>query len=393
VRSEFLTFSPPYLTEAEIDAVVDTLRSDWITTGPKVPEFERRFAARVSAESAHAVASCTDAMQIGLAALGVGRGDAVFVPTMTFVATANVADHLGATTVLCDVQRDSLNLDPASLREQIKRVIDGGELVPKVIMPVHFAGQPCDMDEIVAIAKEFGLAIVEDAAHAFPASYKGRPIGATDPSDTVVRLTAFSFYATKNLTTAEGGMLTGPTEVIDEARLWSLHGMSRDAWKRYGAGGSWFYEVIRPGFKCNMTDIAASIGLVQLDRLAGFQERREDVVAAYEAGLSDLPLDLPTVGPERHSAWHLYPVRLREGGDEERNALIERLAAANIGSSVHFIPVHLHPYYRDTFGYAPEAFPVALAEFQRILSLPLHPRLSDRDVADVVEAVRANLDG
>jgi dTDP-4-amino-4,6-dideoxygalactose transaminase len=391
MRSEFLHFSPPYIAEAEIDAVADSLRSDWITTGPKVARFEERMAELVGAEAAHAVSSCTDAMQIALAALGIGPGDAVFAPTMTFVATANVADHLGATTVLCDVQRESLNLDPLSLRKEIERVLSEGQLTPRAIMPVHYGGQPCDMDEIVAIAVEFGLAIVEDAAHALPAAYRGRSVGATDPSDPVVRLTAFSFYATKNLTTAEGGMLTGPKHLVDEARLWSLHGMSRDAWKRYEKGGSWFYEVVRPGFKCNMTDIAAAIGLVQMDRLAGFQRRREEVVGAYRAGLGDLPLDLPTVAADRTSAWHLFPIRLRDGGDVARTRLIADLAAENIGTSVHFIPVHLHPYYRDRFGYLPEDFPVALSEYQRILSLPLHPRLSDDDVNDVIEAVRSNV--
>ncbi|MGI9577879.1 MAG: DegT/DnrJ/EryC1/StrS family aminotransferase [Microthrixaceae bacterium] len=392
MRSEFLAFSPPWITEAEIDAVVDTLRSDWITTGPKVREFEQRFAEYIGTSAAHGVSSCTDALQIALAAIGVGRGDAVFAPTMTFAATTNVVDHLGATPVLCDVQRDSLNLDPNSLRTQIERVLAEGELTPKAVTPVHYAGQPCDMDEIVAVAAEYGLPIVEDAAHSLPAEYQGRMIGADRSDDPVPRLAAFSFYATKNLTTAEGGMLTGPEELIDEARLWSLHGMSRDAWKRYGSGGSWFYEVVRPGFKCNMTDIAAAIGLVQLDRLEGFQERRREVAAAYADGLGDLPLDLPTAATDRSSAWHLYPIRLREGGAEARQALIEHMGDQKIGTSVHFIPIHLHPWYRDTFGYQSEDFPVAFAEYQRLVSLPMHPRLSDEDVDDVITAVRKGIE-
>lgn len=382
-------FSPPAIGEDEIAEVVATLRTPWITTGPKTKEFEARFAAHLGCENALAVSSCTDAMHIALAALGVGRGDAVFTTTMTFAATANVIDHLGATPVLCDIERDTLNLDPLALDAAIDRTIAEGVLTPRVIMPVHFAGHPCDMDAICAIAERHGLAIVEDAAHALPASYRGELIGGSSALS-VPRVAAFSFYATKNLATAEGGMLTGTPELVEEARLWSLHGMSRDAWKRYGKGGSWRYDIVRPGYKCNLTDIASSIGLHQLDRLEGFQERRRKVVEMYDHGFADLPIETPTRRAEVDHAWHLYPIRLDlESLDIDRDRFIDELTARNIGTSVHFIPLHTFTWYRERFGYAAEDFPVAWGEFQRLLSLPMHPSLSDGDVADVIEAVEA----
>jgi len=389
VRDTFLPFSPPMLGDDEIDEVIDTLRSDWITTGPKTRRFEQEFAAKVDAPDALAVFSCTDAMQVALAALGVGPGDAVFTTTFTFCATAHVAVHLGATPVLVDVEPDTLNLDPSALRVAIERTLADGQLRPKVIMPVHYAGHPCDMVAIDSIAAEFGLHIVEDAAHAFPAALEDRTIGDPTAPSGLVRATAFSFYATKNIATAEGGMLTGPSDFIDEARLWALHGMSRDAWKRYGKGGSWFYEVVRPGFKCNMTDIQASIGLRQLPRLDGFQQRRGEVVARYREGLGELSeIELPTERAGVTSARHLFPIRLHlDRLTIDRAGFMDRMAERNIGASVHFIPLHLHPYYRDRFDLAPEDFPVAWAQYQRLVSLPLNPRLTENDVDDVIEAV------
>ncbi len=388
VRSDYLPFSPPFIGEEEIAEVVATLRTPWITTGPKTAEFEKRFADYVEAPAALAVTSCTDAMHIALAALGVGRGDAVFTTTMTFCATVNVIEHLAATPILVDVEADTLNIDPVALEAAIARVVDEGTLVPKAIMPVHYVGHPADMDAITDIADRHGLAIVEDAAHAVAASYRGRPIGA--PGDgRVPRSTAFSFYATKNLCTSEGGMLTGDADFIEEARLWSLHGMSRDAWKRYGKGGSWNYEVIRPGFKANMTDITASLGLHQLDRLEGFQERRHKVAASYNAAFAGIDeIETPTVRDDVVPAWHLYVIRLDlDMLSVDRARFVDDLAAANIGASVHFIPVHSHPWYRETYGFADADFPVAWREFQRILSLPLNPRLTEEDIDDVVSAV------
>jgi dTDP-4-amino-4,6-dideoxygalactose transaminase len=246
------------------------------------------------------------------------------------------------------------------------------------------------MDAIDKLAAQHGLAIVEDAAHSLPASVGDRMIGDPAAPDGVTRAVAFSFYATKNLTTAEGGMLTGPPDFVTEARLWSLHGMSRDAWKRYGKGGSWFYEVVCPGFKCNMTDIQASLGLHQLTRLAELQERRHAVVEIYEEGFADLDcIETPNELPGYRSAWHLYPIRLHlDRLRIDRSAFIDELGRHNIGSSVHFIPVHTHPYYRDRYDFKPTDFPVAWNEFQRLISIPLNPRMKPDDARDVVDAVR-----
>ena len=389
MRTSFLAFSPPLIGDAEIDEVVDTLRSSWITTGPKVKRFEAAFAAGVGQPEALAVSSCTDALQIALAALGVGPGDAVFTPTMTFCATAHVAEHLGATPILVDSVADTLNIDPVALRAAVERVLEDGALRPRVVIPVHHSGHPCAMDEIFDIAGEFGLAVVEDAAHAFPAAYRGRPIG-TVVEGNVPHAVAFSFYATKNLTTGEGGMLTASPDLLAESRLWSLHGMSKDAWNRYDKGGSWRYEVIRPGFKCNMTDIQAAIGLRQLDRLDEMQQRRRELVTHYCEGLADLPLDLPISRPEVDHAWHLFVIRLQTDMLRiDRGEFITQLAERNIGSSVHFIPLHLHPFYRDKYHLRDEDFPVATAEFERMISLPLNPTMSDLDAQDVIDAVRA----
>lgn len=377
------------ISEEEIEEVVATLRSDWITTGPKTKQFELEFASRVNSSVALAVSSCTDALQVALAALGTGPRDAVFTSTFTFCATAHVVEHLGATPILVDVESDTLNLSPVALREAISNVTAEGRLTPRVIMPVHYAGNPCNMAEIDKIAAEFNLAIVEDAAHAFPATVGGRVIGDPVAPQGVVRATAFSFYATKNLTTGEGGMLTGPEDFMNEARLWALHGMSRDAWNRYGKGGSWFYEVVRPGFKCNMTDIQASLGLHQLERLDSMQKRRKLVVERYDEAFAEISeIQRPTTRPTAESSWHLYPIRLNSDRlTIDRGQFIDELARLNIGASVHFIPVHVHPFYRDKYGFTNEQFPVAWAEYQRLISLPLNPRMRDDDVEDVIGAV------
>lgn len=389
VRSTFLPFSPPLLGDDEIAEVLDTLRGPWLTTGPKTKRFEDAFASVVHADGALAVSSCTDALQVALASLGIGPGDAVFTTTMTFCSTVHVIEHVGARPVLVDVEPDTLNLDPVSLRTAVEGVVREGELRPRAVIPVHFGGHPCDMDAIEAVASDHGLAIVEDAAHALPARSGDRVIGNPTAPTGIVRATAFSFYATKNITTGEGGMLTGPEDLLDEARLWSLHGMSRDAWKRYGKGGSWFYEVVRPGFKCNMTDIQAALGLRQLERLGAFQARRRAVVEGYVQRLGGCDaLELPTERDDVESAWHLFPIRLRlDALTIDRASFIDDLTTRNIGASVHFIPIHVHPYYRDRYGFAPEDFPVAWGEYQRLVSLPLHPGLTDEDVDDVTTAV------
>ncbi|MCC7424325.1 MAG: DegT/DnrJ/EryC1/StrS aminotransferase family protein [Planctomycetaceae bacterium] len=376
MRADFLKFNPLKLGEEEIAEVVDTLRSEWITTGPKTKRFEEDFVRQFDCKSAVALASCTAGLHLALAALGIGKRDEVITTCMTFTATANVIEHVGATPVLVDVEPDTLNLDLAQVEAAITPRT-------KVIMPVHYAGHPVEMDALRALAEPRGITILEDAAHAVGATYRGRPIGSGENP------CAFSFYATKNLTTAEGGMLTGSAELMDKARILGLHGMSRDAWKRYSKSGSWFYEVLAPGFKYNMTDIQASLGLWQLKKLAGFQQRRAEIAAAYTKAFSacDL-LETPVVRPHVGHAWHLYVLRLKsERLSIARNRFIDEMTARNIGTSVHFIPIHLHPYYRETYGYSPEDFPVALDAYHRMLSLPLHPGLTDADVADVIEAV------
>jgi dTDP-4-amino-4,6-dideoxygalactose transaminase len=376
-RTTFLPFSPPSIGEQEIEEVVDTLRSAWITTGPKACRFEEQFAALLGAPAALAVNSCTAALHLALTALDLKAGDEVITTPLTFAASVNVIEHVRARPVLVDVEPQALTIDP----ERVAAAIGPRT---RALLPVHYAGHPADLDPLRALAERHRLALIEDAAHAVPASYKGRPIGSgSNP-------VAFSFYATKNLTTAEGGMLTGDPELVARARILSLHGMNRDAWKRYEREGSWYYEITEPGFKYNMTDIAAALGLVQLGRLEAFQRRRREIVAAYHRGLSGLAaLETPGARPDVEPAWHLYVLRLRlEALRIDRDRFIEELKTRQIGTSVHFIPIHLHPYYRDRYGWAPGDFPVAWREYQRMLSLPLHPGLTDGDVADVVEAVR-----
>src|SRR5712692_2422565 len=368
-RSDFLPFSPPTIGEEEIREVVDTLRSHWISTGPKTKRFEGEFAAFLRAPGALALNSCTAALHTALKTLGIGPGDEVITTPMTFTASVNVIEHVGARPVLVDVEPDTLNIDAGEVEAAITPRT-------RAILPVHYAGHPVDLDALRALASVYRCAIVEDAAHALPACYKGQPIGAgRNP-------VAFSFYATKNLTTAEGGMLTADPEFLAQARVVSLHGMSRDAWKRYGRGGSWFYEVVLPGFKYNMTDIQAALGLWQLRKLEQFQQRRREVVSQYNSAFVDEPaLELPVTRPEVEHAWHLYVLRLRpEALRIDRDRFIHELTDRNIGSSVHFIPIHLHPYYRDRYGFTPASFPVACSNYQRLLSLPLNPGLTDQDV-------------
>jgi dTDP-4-amino-4,6-dideoxygalactose transaminase len=389
MRNSFLPFSPPCIGEEEIAEVVDTLRSDWLTTGPKVNRFEQEFTAYVGAPAGLAVNSCTSALHLALVALGIGPGDAVITTPMTFCAGVNVIEHVGARPILVDVEPDTLNIDPARVEEALSRLAKEGQGARlKAILPVHLYGHPCEMDALLRLAEENGLAMVEDVAHALPAAYKGRTLGAPPPAQ-VRLLSCFSFYATKNLTTGEGGMLTGPADLIEEARILALHGMSRDAWKRYSGEGSWYYEVVRAGFKYNMMDLQAALGLHQLKKLAGFHARRREIVRRYNAAFAPLEeLQVPVERPGVDHAWHLYVLRLHpERCRVSRNQLIEALKAHNIGSSVHFIPIHLHPYYRNRYGYQPGDFPVAYREYQRIVSLPLFPRMSDRDVDDVIEAV------
>jgi dTDP-4-amino-4,6-dideoxygalactose transaminase len=375
-RSTFLAFSPPSIGEEEIEAVVDTLRSDWITTGPKTHQFATAFAQHLGAIDALPLNSCTAGLHTALVTCGIGAGDEVITTPMTFAASVNVIEHVGATPIMVDVEADTLNIDPAL----VERAVSSRT---RAIIAVHYAGHPAELDRLRKIAWKYNLSLIEDAAHALPAKYKGVSIGA-GPNPV-----AFSFYATKNLTTAEGGMLTGESEFIERARLISLHGMSRDAWRRYDKGGSWRYDVLTPGFKYNMTDIAAAIGLCQLQKLETFQERRREIVRAYTEAFSECEaLIVPVERSEVEHAWHLYVLRLNaERLTIGRDQFIDELTQRNIASAVHFIPIHIHPYYRDKYQLLPDRFPVAYDNFTRMLSLPLNPRLSDGDVWDVINAV------
>jgi dTDP-4-amino-4,6-dideoxygalactose transaminase len=394
MRDKFLPFSPPSIGEEEITEVVDTLRSEWITTGPKVKRFEEEFAHFVHAPNALAVSSGTAALHLALLALGIGAGDAVITSPLTFCSAVHVIEHVGATPILSDVEPDTLNLDPHGIRNKIEETERNLGLRVRAIMPVHLYGHPCDREAILKIAAEYNLAVIEDAAHSLPALYKGRPIGSLSATDSVPVLTCFSFYATKNLTTAEGGMLTGHNGLLEQARRWSLHGMNRDAWKRYGANGSWAYDVVCPGYKYNMTDVQAALGLHQLRKLTQFHNRRSAIVQSYTAAFSQREeLQVPPERCDVQHAWHLYVLRLKPDRTEiTRDQFLEAMRSRNIGCSVHFIPIHLLRYYREKYRFEPRDFPVALGAYQRMVSLPLSARMTEQDVDDVITAVTGILD-
>jgi len=385
-RENFLPFALPLIGEEEIAEVVDTLRSGWVTTGPKVKRFESEFSSYTGASNSLAVSSCTAGLHTALTALGVGPGDEVILPTLTFCATANVVVHLGARPVLVDVGLD-FQIDPAAIEAAITPRT-------RAIMPVHYAGQACDLDAIYAIAAQHGLTVVEDAAHAVGTTYRGTKIGADRLSaqyPELRRATAFSFYANKNMTTGEGGMITtADEELAHEMRVLSLHGMSKDAWKRYTNAGSWFYEVVSAGYKNNMTDIAAALGIHQLRRLNGFIQVRRHFARLYdEAFAGSEVVQTPIKHDDRNHVYHLYAIRLNlEQLTIDRAAFIDQLSEMKIGSSVHFIPVHLHPFYGEHFGYQRGDLPCAEAIYDSILSLPLYPSMSRRDVDDVINAVQ-----
>jgi dTDP-4-amino-4,6-dideoxygalactose transaminase len=377
LRSEFLSYCLPSIGDDEVREVVDSLRSGWITTGPKVKRFEADFANYVGARHAIAVSSCTAALHLALASLDIGPGDEVIVPTLTFCATANVVVHVGARPVVVDVRED-FQIDP----QAVERAITPRT---RAIVPIHYGGQACDLEEILAIGERHGVPVIEDAAHAVGAAYRGRKIG------THSLMVAFSFYATKNMTTGEGGMLvTNDDGLAERIRLLSLHGMNRDAWKRYTEAGSWFYEVSEPGFKNNMTDIQAALGIHQLRRLDGFIERRQAIARSYRAAFADLPeLRLPVENADRSHIYHLYAVQILPGNSSlDRDSFIAGLKSQKIGTSVHFVPLHRHPYYRDTHGCRSGAYPVAERLYRGLVSLPLYPAMSDQDVEDVIGAVR-----
>ena len=377
-RTSFLPFHRPWIDEADIAEVVDTLRSGWLTMGPKTLQFEEQFASYVGAKHAIGVNSATSALHLALDVIGIGPGDEVITSVYTFTSSAAVIVHLGGRPVPVDIQPGTLTMDP----DEVARHITPRT---RAILPVHMAGVPCDMDPILELASKHNLRIVEDAAHALPTQYKNRMIGS------IGDMTAFSFYATKNITTGEGGMVTTSSdEYNDHLRVRRLHGISRDAWKRYTSEGNWYYEVEYPGYKYNLTDINSALGLQQLKRSDRFHAVRAYYASLYQLGLSDVPeITLPEPAAWGSHAWHLYIIQLNL--DEltiDRDVFMRHLREENIGASVHFIPLHLHPYYRDRFGYRPTDFPNALKAYKRAISLPLYPRMSEADVWDVIRAVR-----
>jgi len=380
----FLPFALPEIGDEEIAEVVDTLKSGWVTTGPKARRFEQDFSAFLGDAGLQAIAvnSATAGLHLALEALGIGAGDEVITTTHTFTATAEVVRYLGADVKLVDIDPATLNIAPAAVEAAITPRT-------RAIIPVHYAGLAADMPALLALAARHGLKVVEDAAHALPATCGGALIGTLGSDATV-----FSFYANKTITTGEGGMLvTRDAALAQRAKTMRLHGMSRDAFDRFTAKvPSWYYEIVAPGFKYNLTDIAAALGIHQLKKARSFQQRRERIAALYDEGLKGLPLITPPWPPagEQH-AWHLYALRLADGAGIERDRFIERLFEAGIGCSVHYIPLHLHPYWRERYGLQAAQFPHSQRAYERMVSLPIYTRMNDGDVERVVMAVRAAL--
>ena len=377
----FLPFALPEIGDEEIAEVVDTLRSGWVTTGPKAKRFEAAFGDFLGDPTLHCIAvnSATAGLHLALEALGIGPGDEVITTTHTFTATAEVVRYLGADVKLVDIDPATLNIDPALVEAAITPKT-------KAIIPVHYAGLAADMDAIHAIAERHGLHVVEDAAHALPTTYKGQLVGTLRSAATV-----FSFYANKTMTTGEGGMLvTRDAKLAERAKVMRLHGINRDAFDRFTAKvPSWYYEIVAPGFKYNLTDIGAALGLHQLAKVRRFADARRAVVDRYNAALADLPVVLPPDAlPGDEHPWHLYVLRLADASPVSRDAVIEALFRAGIGASVHYIPLHLHPYWRDRYGLLPQQFPHSHHAYERMLSLPLYSRMTLADADRVVGVLR-----
>jgi dTDP-4-amino-4,6-dideoxygalactose transaminase len=379
-------FFRPELADAEIAEVVDTLRSGWLTTGPRVKRFEEDLAAAVGAPHAIALNSCTAALHLAVEALGLRQGQSVLVPTMTFAATAEVVRYVGAVPVLVDCDPVTLNMD---LADAERRIQDARE--PVGIIPVHVGGLMMDIDAITAFAERHGLWVIEDAAHSLPAAWR-RPDGSWQRcGEGTAAITCFSFYANKTVTTGEGGMATTADPALAERmRMMSLHGLSRDAWDRFSKGGSWDYKILAPGFKYNLTDVAAALGIHQLARAEEMRKDRERLARLYLESFSNTEeLELPPVPDGRIHSWHLFPVRLRlEKLTIDRNSFIAELKESGVGCSVHWRPLHLHPYYAETFGWRAEDLPAASAVWERIVSLPLFPAMTDAEHEHVVAVVQ-----
>ncbi|OCQ54394.1 UDP-4-amino-4-deoxy-L-arabinose--oxoglutarate aminotransferase [Photorhabdus australis subsp. thailandensis] len=385
MNNKFLPFALPEIGQPEIDEVIDSLKTGWITTGPKTRKFEYDFAQYLGSDvEAIAVNSATAGLHLALEAVGIQPGDEVIVPTYTFTATAEVVRYLGAHPIFVDSLPDSLNIDPTAIEKAITAKT-------KAIMPVHFAGLSCDMDEIIAIARKFNLRIIEDAAHSFPTIYKGKKIGTLDTDATV-----FSFYANKTMTTAEGGILVSRNpDIIKRAKIMRLHGISKDAFERYQSKTpAWYYEVIEPGYKYNMPDICAAIGIHQLQKIDAFQKKREAMAKFYDNELKNLPITLPTKPKEPNSqhAWHLYTIRLNNEVKISRDDFIIKMAEKNIGCSVHFIPLHKQPIWKNTYSLDKKNFPIAEENFKRIVSIPLYTKMTKDDQIYVINTIKEILE-
>jgi perosamine synthetase len=386
-----IPFYRPSVGQAEIDEVVDTLRSGWLTTGPKTSQFEREFAAYVGRKHAVAVNSCTAALHLALEAIGLKSGDAVVVPTMTFAATAEVVRYFNAQPLLVDCRSSDLNLDLADAEKRVQWALDRGQRVAAII-PVHYGGQIGDMSGVIALARKYRLCVIEDAAHCCPAFYRETEEAPWKPVGAESDMVCFSFYANKSITTGEGGMVCTDNEAhADRIRIMSLHGISKDAWKRFTAEGSWYYEIVAPGYKYNLTDIAAAIGIHQLRRADELHCKRTALAEYYTDQLQSLAeLEVPRCQPNRVHSWHLYAVRLRlEQLTIDRARFIEQLKARGVATSVHWMPLHMHPYYREIYGYAATDFPVAAGIYPRLVTLPLFPDMTLDQANYVVQCIRA----
>jgi len=380
---DFIPFSIPQISNDEINEVIDTFRSSWITTGPKVRQFEINFQSFIGHDvEAIAVNSATAGLHLALESLGISYGDEVIIPSLTFTATAEVARYLGADVKIIDIDPVTLNIDVKAIRDAITPNT-------KVIMPVHYAGLSCNMDEILSLAKEFDLKVVEDAAHALPTTYRGDMIGSLESDVTV-----FSFYANKTMTTGEGGMVvTRNSDLAKRMKIMRLHGIDRDAFDRFQSKKpAWYYEVVAPGFKYNMTDIAAAMGIHQLKKLPGFLDRRQYLAKRYFDSLVDLPLTLPMddVDGGSHS-WHLFVIRVQDNSQVNRDELIQILSDQGIGSSVHYVPLHRQPYWRDKYKLSVDMFPVTDKAYQAMLSIPLYTAMSDEQQDRIIQVLRETL--